>query len=147
MEEALVRIVSIYLVGITGIWKSIPLGIMLESHPLEIAILTSLGSITAVFILFFLGDYVKVRTLKKWNPEKLEKRTNSFSKIMDKYGTAGIGIICPGLFGPITCIIVGLLVVPKTSRLMPFLTIGIVLWSFALTYLATSGIDLIKYWT
>ena len=146
MEESITRILTVYLVGITGIWKSIPVGILLKSHPLEIAILTSLGSITTVFLLYFFGESVKKWVLRKWNPDKLEKKKGKFTMILDKYGIIGIGIICPGIFGPITCIIVGLFIVKNTSKLMPYLSVGIILWSFSLTYLATSGIDLLSNW-
>jgi uncharacterized membrane protein len=136
--------VSIYLVGITGIWKAIPVGIALKSHPVEIASFTALGSITTVYILFYFGESVKRWVARKWSKEKLEKKKGRFTKIMDKYGIIGIGIICPGPFGPITSIIVGLLVVKKTSRLMPYLVIGIIFWSFALTWFAVSGFRLVQ---
>ena len=144
MENTLLRIFSIYLVGITGIWKAIPVGIALKSHPLEIASFTALGSITTVYLLYFFGESVKKWVNKKWSKEKLEKRKGKFSNIMDKYGVIGLGIICPGPFGPITSIVVGLFVVKKTSRLMPYLVIGIIFWSFVLTWFAVSGFKIIK---
>jgi len=144
MQNTLIRILTIYLVGITGIWKAIPVGIALKSHPIEIATFTSLGSITTVFILYYFGDKVKGWVTKKWSQEKLESRKGRFTKIMDKYGIIGIGVICPGPFGPITSIIVGLLVVKQTSRLMPYLVIGIIIWSFALTWFAVSGFKILQ---
>ena len=144
MENSLLRMVSIYLVGITGIWKAIPVGIALKSHPVEIASFTALGSITTVYILYYFGESVKRWVARKWSKEKLEKNKGRFTKIMDKYGIIGIGIICPGPFGPITSIIVGLLVVKQTSRLMPYLVIGIIFWSFVLTWFAVSGFRLVQ---
>ena len=144
MENSLLRMVSIYLVGITGIWKAIPVGIALKSHPVEIASFTALGSITTVYILYYFGESVKRWVSRKWSKEKLEKKKGRFTKIMDKYGIIGIGIICPGPFGPITSIIVGLLVVKQTSRLMPYLVIGIIFWSFVLTWFAVSGFRLVQ---
>jgi membrane protein YqaA with SNARE-associated domain len=131
-------------VGITGIWKAIPVGIALKSHPLEIASFTALGSITTVYILYYFGESVKKWVAKKWSKEKLEKKKGSFNMIMDKYGVIGLGIICPGPFGPITSIIVGLLVVKQTSRLMPYLVVGIIFWSFVLTWFAVSGFRMVQ---
>jgi membrane protein YqaA with SNARE-associated domain len=145
MENILFRIVSIYLVGITGIWKAIPVGMALRSHPVETASFTALGSITAVVMLYYFGEYVKRWVQKKWSREKIENRKGKLSAIMNKYGTAGLGIICPGLFGPITTIVVGLLIVKQTSKLMPYLVAGIILWSFLLTWVATLGLDLFKH--
>jgi len=144
MENTILRVISIFLVGITGIWKAIPVGIALKSHPIEIATFTALGSITTVYILYYFGENVKKWVTKKWSKEKLEKKKGKFVTIMDKYGVIGLGIICPGPFGPITSILVGLFVVQKTSRLMPYLVIGIIFWSFALTWFAVSGFKLLQ---
>lgn len=144
MQSAIIRFFTIYLVGITGIWKAIPVGIALKSTLLETAIFTALGSITTVYLLYYFGETVKRWVLKKWDKNKLERKKGKFSTIMDKYGVAGLGIICPGLFGPITTIIVGLLIISKTSRLMPYLVAGIILWSFLLTWAATTSVDLLK---
>jgi phosphatidylglycerophosphatase A len=144
MESAIIRFFTIYLVGITGMWKAIPVGMALKSTLLETSVFTALGSITAVFILYYFGESVKRWVLKKWDKNKLERKKGKFSTIMDKYGVAGLGLICPGLFGPITSIIVGLLIINKTSRLMPYLVAGIILWSFLLTWLATTSFDLAK---
>jgi uncharacterized membrane protein len=144
MENVFFRIASIYLVGITGIWKAIPVGIALQAHPIETASFTALGSVTTVIFLYHFGERVKKWVMKKWSQEKLESKKGRLSNIMDKYGAAGLGILCPGLFGPITTIIVGLLIVSPTSRLMPYLVVGIIIWSFLLTYLSVIGFDLLK---
>lgn len=144
MENTFWRVFTLYLVGITGIWKAIPVGIALKSHPIEIGTITSLGSITTVYLIYFFGEQVKGWVNRKWSKEKLESKTGKFAKIMDKYGMVGIGILTPGLFGPITSIILGLLVIKRTSRLMPYLATGIILWSFALTWFAVSGFHLIQ---
>ena len=144
MENMLLRIISIYLVGIAGIWKAIPVGIALKSHPIEIATFTALGSITTVYVLYYFGENVKRWVLRRWSKYKLERKKGKFTRIIDRYGVVGLGIISPGLFGPIASIIVGLLVVKQTSRLMPYLIIGIIFWSFALTWFAVSGYNLIK---
>lgn len=141
MENVVLRMISIYLVGITGIWKAIPVGIALKAHPVEISAFTALGSITTVFLLYHFGEAVKKWVMKKWSKEKLENKKGKLSHIMNKYGTPGLGIICPGLFGPITTIIVGLLIVKPTKKLMPYLVIGIIGWSFLLTYISVLGVD------
>lgn len=144
MGNTALRIIFIYLVGIAGIWKAIPVGIALKSHPLEIGTFTALGSITTVYVLYYFGENVKKWVLKRWSKDKLERRKGRFTRIMDKYGLFGIGIICPGPFGPITSILVGLLIVKQTSRLMPYLVIGIIFWSFTLTWFAVSGFRILQ---
>lgn len=144
MENILLRVLTIYLVGIAGIWKAVPVGIALKAHPLETATFTALGSITTVFILFYSGEFVRKWIQKKWSWEKLETKKGRLSLIMQKYGTPGLGILCPGLFGPITTIIVGLLIVKPASRLMPYLVAGIIIWSFLLTWIGMASVNFFK---
>jgi uncharacterized membrane protein len=144
MDNTIIKYFTIYLVGITGIWKAIPVGIALKSSLYETACFTALGSITTVIILYYFGEPVKQWAIKKWGKDKMDKRKGKFSAIMDKYGVVGLGLLTPGPFGPITTIIVGLLIVKNTSRLMPYLIAGIIIWSFILTLLATTSMDLLK---
>lgn len=146
MVNMIIRAFTIYIVGITGIWKAIPVGLALKSNPIEIAVFTALGSITTVILLFYFGESVKRWVLKNWSKDKLEKRKSKFSHIINKYGVVGVGIITPGLFGPITSIIVGLLIIKNTSKLMPYLIVGIILWPFLLTWSATTSFDILKNW-
>jgi uncharacterized membrane protein len=144
MDNTIIKYFTIYLVGITGIWKAIPVGIALKSSLYETACFTALGSITTVIILYYFGEPVKQWAIKKWGKDKMDKRKGKFSAIMDKYGVVGLGLLTPGPFGPITTIIVGLLIVKNTSRLMPYLIAGIIIWSFILTWVASTSIDLLK---
>lgn len=144
MKSIILRVLSIYLVGIAGIWKAVPVGILLKAHPLETASFTALGSITTVIVLFYSGEFVKKWVYNKWSKEKLENKKGRLAKIMEKYGTQGLGIMGPGLFGPITTIVVGLLLVKPTSRLMPYLIAGIILWSFLLTWIGITSVDFFK---
>jgi uncharacterized membrane protein len=144
MDNTIIKYFTIYLVGITGIWKAIPVGIALKSSLYETACFTALGSITTVIILYYFGEPVKQWAIKKWGKDKMDKRKGKFSAIMDKYGVVGLGLLTPGPFGPITTIIVGLLIVKNTSRLMPYLIAGIIIWSFILTWVATTSVGLLK---
>jgi uncharacterized membrane protein len=144
MDNTIIKYFTIYLVGITGIWKAIPVGIALKSSLYETACFTALGSITTVIILYYFGEPVKQWAIKKWGKDKMDKRKGKFSAIMDKYGVVGLGLLTPGPFGPITTIIVGLLIVKNTSRLMPYLIAGIIIWSFILTWVASTSVDLLE---
>lgn len=146
MGDTLIKYFTIYLVGITGIWKGIPVGMALKSTLIETASITALGSITAVMILYYFGEPVKRWAIKNWGKDKLNKRKGKFSAVMDKYGVVGLGLLTPGPFGPITTIIVGLLIIKNTAKLMPYLIAGIIIWSFILTWVATTSLDLVKGW-
>ena len=135
---------GLFLVGMTGIVKAVPVGLALNLSVVETGTYISLGSIVTVFILFFSGEPLKKRITKKWSKEKMEKKKGRFSVLLEKYGVAGVGLLTPGMLGPITSILIGLILLKDTSKLMPYLTAGIILWSFALSWLAFEGFDLIK---
>jgi len=144
MQEILIQIGAIYLAGITGLYKGVPVGIALQADPLIIAGFTALGNITTVFILFFSGESFKKWLFKKMGEKKLEGKKKKFTHLMDRYGTMGLGLIVSGTLGPIPAVLIGMAVVKDTRRLMIFLVIGIILWSAGLTAVGVLGIDLIR---
>jgi membrane protein DedA with SNARE-associated domain len=144
MYNSAFRMLSIYRVGLAGIWKAIPVGIALGASALETASFTALGSCTTMICLFYFGERVKRWVLRRWSNEKIEQRKERFLKIMNRYGIAGLGLLGRGLFGPITAIIVGLLTANPTAKLMPYLIAGIVFWSFLITYVSVKGLDYLK---
>ena len=49
----------IYLAGMTGIFKAIPVGIMLQASPVWIALMTAFGGLTAAAVLYHFGGWVQ----------------------------------------------------------------------------------------
>ncbi|MBS0001280.1 MAG: small multi-drug export protein [Cyclobacteriaceae bacterium] len=144
MNDILIQMGVIYLAGITGLYKGVPVGIALNAHPVITAGFTALGSITTVFIIYFSGSSLRNWLFKKMGEERLEKNKKKFTHLMDRYGTIGLGLIVSGTLGPIPAALVGMAIVKDTKRLMIFLIIGIILWSAGLTAIAILGIDVIK---
>ncbi len=136
--------VGLFLAGMTGIVKAIPVGVALKLSIFEIGSYVSLGSIVTVFIIYLSGEPLKKWITKKWSKEKMDKKKGKFSILLEKHGVAGVGMLTPGTLGPITSIIIGLVLLKNTSRLMPYLVAGIILWSFTLAWLAVEGFDLLK---
>jgi hypothetical protein len=144
MQKLIVQIGTIYLAGITGLYKGVPVGIALKAHPTLIAGLTALGSITSVLIINYSGTSFRKWLFGKIGKDNLEKKKGRFTNLMDRYGVIGLGLIASGTIGPIATILLGLITLKETSKLMVYLIIGIVLWSIALTAIAVLGIDAIK---
>jgi len=142
MENLWVQIFTIYLAGISGIWKGIPVGFALEAHPIVTAMFTALGSITVVLVLLFSGEKLKKWVLRRYGKKHLDKQQGRFTRLMERYGVAGLGLIACGVIGPILTTLLGLVLVSKIRRLMVFLLTGVVLWSGLLTLLATTGLKL-----
>ena len=143
MQEHFLQILAIYVAGITGLYKGIPLGLALGSHPVVIAGFTALGSITSVLIIYFAGESLKKRLFKRMGESRMERNKKRMAHLMDRYGTVGLGLIVSGTLGPIPAALVGMAVVRDTRRLLVYLIIGIVIWSAGLTAIGVFGLDLI----
>jgi len=144
MQELIVKIFSIYLAGITGLYKGVPLGFVLKVSPVLTALFTALGSVTIVLTIFFSGEPFKKWIIKRYGKKNVEKKSSLFSRIMKKYGMAGLGIIAPGLIGPILSMILGIILIKKTKFFLIYLISGIFLWSIILTTVGYFSIDLLK---
>mgnify|MGYP006303117303 CR=1 FL=1 len=140
MGNIWVQISTIYLAGITGIYKGIPVGFALHAHPVLTAAFTALGSITIVLVILLSGQPLKKWVVRQYGHHRLEKKKGKFIRMMDRYGVAGLGLVASGLIGPILSTILGITLIQKTRRLMIFLIAGIVLWSSLLTALASLGL-------
>ncbi len=85
MGDFLFDIIMVFLVGITGMWKGLSAGFLLQLSPIYIFLLTALSSTIGVLILFFFGtkirNYIINRRSKKGKSNKYSPSNN---KIIDK---------------------------------------------------------------
>ena len=144
MKSVVIQIVTIYLAGITGLYKGIPMGFAINASPFITAIFTALGSLTAIFVIYFSGSSLKKWIINKFARKKIDKKKSRFTAIMEHYGVIGLGLFATGIIGPIMTTILGLMLVKETKRLMISLSIGIILWSVALTIIASISLDMLK---
>lgn len=143
MEE-FIKYLTVYLTGATGIWKGIPVGIALELKPLYTATLTSLGAISSSLLIYFSGEPLREWLLKKYGKKNIARKRKKFSHWLDKYGAAGLGLIATGLLGSLIALLVGILLLDNTRKFIIYLLIGIVLWSFTITYLSNPIIEFFR---
>jgi len=144
MESLWVQISTIFIAGVTGIWKGIPVGFAMQAHPLLTAGFTALGSIVLVMILLLSGEPFKQWILNRYGQKKLERNKGKFSRLMDRYGAAGIGLLGCGVIGPLLSTLLGLIFVRQPKKLIPFLIAGIILWSSGLTAIAKLSYQLFE---
>ncbi len=137
--------ILIFLTGILGIWKSVPLGLLLEAPPLVIFLMTALGGITGVLILFFFGDLVRqwTRRKKEGKPGN-NRKSNTAQRLFQKYGTPGLGFFGSLILGPNLTIVLGLLLVKSRMQLLYWTLAGTALWSLVLTLTGVLSIDLFE---
>ena len=138
MEKFLV----VYLVGFTGIWKAIPVGFILRTPPFWIGALTVLGASTAVTLLYGFGKRVKVWVIGRIKSGHMTKKRNRAKRLSDHYGAIGFGLFGTLILGPIFTIITGLIITQGGRKLLVWTLIGILVWTPALTTVATVSLDL-----
>jgi membrane protein DedA with SNARE-associated domain len=142
MGKIFLDFILIFLMGMLGIWKAIPLGLLLKSHPFFIFLLTALGASIAVIILFFFGSKIRAYVLQRLAKKENNKKKSNVSKLFNKYGAAGLGFLGCLLMGPNMTIILGMVIVKEQKKLLCWTLIGIVVWSLVLTTIAILSIDL-----
>lgn len=131
----------IFTTGLLGIWKAVPLGILLNVHPVFIFSMSALGSIVGVLILFFFGNKIRDYILHKRAGNNKSSKKNRATKLFEQYGAAGLGFLGCLLFGPNMTIILGLLVVKSQKKLLYWTLTGIVVWSIVLTLLGVFSVE------
>ncbi|WP_167617181.1 hypothetical protein [Maribellus sediminis] len=137
------KFVIVYLAGVTGIWKGIPVGIGLKLVPIYTGLYTALGSITTVLILFFAGDSFKNWIMKLYGEKRIARKKGKFSRFANRYGPWGLGLITSGLLGPITSVLLGLVFFTNTKKFVVILMAGILIWSVILAYIFSPIVELI----
>ncbi len=143
MEE-LGKYLLVYIAGITGIWKGVPVGIGLKLHPVFTGILTGLGTNTTVLLLYFAGDSFRKRIFKFYGEKRLERNKGRFLQFANRYGAFGLGLLTPGILGPFPSLLFGLILITDTKRFIVMLFTGILLWSVILSYFFTPLFELIS---
>jgi membrane protein DedA with SNARE-associated domain len=142
MWEIIIRYISVFLMGLLGIWKAVPLGFVLNIHPLGIFLMTSSGAIIAVFILYFFGGKIRNYILKKRERGGKRQKENRATRLFEKYGAAGLGFLGCLLMGPNMTIILGLVIVKSQKKFLFWTVAGIIVWTLLLTLIALLSMEL-----
>jgi membrane protein DedA with SNARE-associated domain len=132
----------IFLTGMLGIWKAVPVGLALQCSPQSIIIFTSLGALLSILIIFFLGQKIK-RWIESRMTAKRENRKQRLNKIFEKYGIVGMGILGTLLMGPNMTMVLGMIIVKNEKLLLLWTALGIVIWTIVLSLAGHFGLDFI----
>jgi hypothetical protein len=142
--DTLNNIILVFLSGIVELWLAVPLGFTLELSPLNTAFFSSLGSITAAFIVTFSGSGLRIKFLK-WRYRSDEVLKNSWMyKVWNKYGVIGLGLLSPLLFGAPLGAALGIILGARKNHLLSWMILGIILWGVGLTTAVYLGLITIK---
>lgn len=144
MVSIIIDYVLIFLMGMLGIWKAVPFGLLLKAPPVAIFFMTSMGAAAGVLILFFFGGKIRNFVLRRRSVKHKNARENSAAKLFAKYGVAGLGFLGCLIMGPNMTIILGMVAVKSQKKLLYWTLAGVIVWSMLLTLIAVISIDLFK---
>lgn len=135
----------IYLMGAAGIWKAIPVGFLMDTPPFYVGLMTALGAVSALLVIYFFGTRVKAFFSRKMvSGKRLRARGDRFNRIFEKRGAPGIGLIGALIFGPNMTLILGLVIHSDGRRILVWTMVGAVLWTIVLVIVASYSIELFK---
>jgi len=138
-------LIIIFLLGIVGIWKAVPMGFILEAEPVYIVIMTLLGAYSGLLLIYFTGNRIRNLFTRFYSPQKMKKSQNRIGGIYSKYGAVGLGLMGSLVFGPNITMIIGLFFIHSTRNLLVWLLVGTFIWSITLTSLGMAGMEVIKH--
>jgi membrane protein YqaA with SNARE-associated domain len=132
----------VLVLGVLGIWKSIPVGFILDINPILVCVMTILGASLGSIVVYLVGT--KVRKYFGWMSKSkgVSKKHKRISGIFMRYGVPGLGLIAPLLIGPGVTMAVGMTIVKNGKQLLLWTNIGIVAWSILLTCIGQVGVSL-----
>ena len=138
-----------------GLWEGIPLGFVLRLPPVAIGLASALGSTTATLIVLVLGEGLRERLLRRrvaagaggaggaGGPAGaaggVEKRERLIDRVWRSHGLVGFALLAPILIGAPLGVATGLFVGAPARRLLPWLLVGIALWTVVLTVAGAFG--------
>jgi membrane protein DedA with SNARE-associated domain len=141
LDETVYKEILVFLTGILGIWKAIPVGLLLKVNPVFIFLFTSLGAITGVLILFFFGNKLRGFIQRKQKSKGIQNNEKRAGKLLETYGSPGLGLLGCLVMGPNLTVLIGLALVQSPVRFLYWTVAGIVVWSLVLTLVAVYGIE------
>ncbi len=119
--------------GILELWAAIPLGLGINLNPVIIGVSSALGAIVAAFLVTTVGDSIREKIIKWRYGKNKDLKDSKYYNIWNKYGVVGLGLISPLLFGAPVGAALGVALGSPKRPLLIWMSVGIVIWSAALT--------------
>jgi membrane protein DedA with SNARE-associated domain len=136
------HLLILFCIGSFGLWMAIPVGLAYEFSPWLIAVTIIFGSATSTTVIYFLGKRVRKYVSSKRGERYLGKSKAKMYRYLNKYGVIGLGLLLPGIFGPLLGMAIGITIISDTKRLLIWTLIGNVIWSILLVGIGALGITI-----
>jgi membrane protein DedA with SNARE-associated domain len=138
----IIHFIILFCVGSFGLWMAIPVGLAYSFSPVLIAVTIILGSAFSTTLVYIFGSRIKRYVLSKRGDRYLGKSKAKMHRYLNKYGVIGLGLLLPGVFGPLLGMAIGISIVRNTRGLLIWSLVGNVLWSILLVSIGALGITI-----
>ena len=133
------KLLTVFAFAMIGLWEGIPLGFVLRLPPMAVGLASALGSTAATMIVLFLGEGLRTRLVRRRGKGRGVGRDRLIDRIWRSYGLVAFSLVAPVLIGGPLGVATGLVLGAPARRLLPWLMLGIVLWTAVLTLVGAYG--------
>jgi hypothetical protein len=137
------KLLSVFALGMVGLWEGIPLGFVLGLPPFVTGLTSAIGSTVATLLAMLVGERIRARLAAR-RAQGGPPRDRLIDRIWRRYGIVGFGLLAPCLIGAPAGVALGLFLRAPSGRLLFWLITGIGLWAVILTAAGAYGSEGIR---
>ena len=137
--ELLIRILTVLGLGAVELWLAIPAGLALQLGPFATVATAAVGAALGVIIILILGHHIRNWLLNRGLIR--DRKNGRIYYIWDRCGVAGLGLLSPLLVGAPFGTAIGIALGAPAVRLFFWMSLGIIIYSIALMYVAELGLS------
>ncbi len=132
------KLLTVFALGMLELWAAIPAGLALRLHPIVVGITAAGGATAGAVIVVLFGERLRTWLLHGRGQESSRKYERVY-RLWARYGVPGLGLLAPLLTGAMLGAALGLSLGVPARRLLAWMSLGIGLWSAALTLAGALG--------
>lgn len=155
--DMVIKIFVLFITAASELLYGVPLGFALGLDPWVVGVTSAAGGITAAAFVLLLGEKVRLWILGKRKQRKETeagdrqaeesppgKRHKLITRLWERYGVAGLGLMAPILTGVPLGAAIGVTLGAPVPRLFLWLTVGTLIWTAILTIGGALGVEAIE---
>jgi len=138
------KLLTVLGLGALEIWAAIPAGLALNLHPIVVGVVAASGGILGALAVVSLGERVRTWLMQRHGKKGESTQHSLVYRLWHRYGVVGLGLLAPLLIGAPLGAAFGITLGAPSGRLLFWMSIGVIVWSTALTAAATLGVEGIR---
>jgi membrane protein YqaA with SNARE-associated domain len=139
--ELVIQVLTVFGLGAVELWVAIPAGFAFQLHPVIVGFTAAIGAMLGVLAVIFLGERLRAWLIQRHGEKKEQGKSGIIHRIWHHYGIIGLGLLAPLLTGAPIGAALGLAFGVPASRVLFWISLGIIVWSIVLTLTGTLGVS------